>query len=108
MVSRHTTCKDSPIATAEGCCRGVGFWNVGNGRSLVAFREKSLRGIRDRPKHAATQKCYCGQGGMNVVTDPCVNCGYSRCSRCRVEKLHVRQHLHHDTAHSQHTHHSHT
>ncbi|KXH42109.1 hypothetical protein CNYM01_05768 [Colletotrichum nymphaeae SA-01] len=52
--------------------------------------------------------CYCGQGGMNVVTDPCVSCGYPRCSRCRVDKLHVRQHLHHDTAHDQHRHNDHT
>ncbi|KAG7039151.1 hypothetical protein JMJ77_0003408 [Colletotrichum scovillei] len=26
MVSRHTICKDNPIATAERCSRGVGTW----------------------------------------------------------------------------------
>ncbi|KAK2017295.1 hypothetical protein LZ32DRAFT_688219 [Colletotrichum eremochloae] len=36
--------------------------------------------------------CYCGQGGMTVVVDPCPNCRYPRCSRCRVERVQTRQH----------------
>ncbi|KAI3558964.1 hypothetical protein CABS03_11298 [Colletotrichum abscissum] len=45
---------------------------------------------------------------MTVVTDPCVSCGYPRCSRCRVDKLQIRQHFHRDTARDEHTHNDHT
>ncbi|KAF0327438.1 hypothetical protein GQ607_005299 [Colletotrichum asianum] len=31
---------------------------------------------------------------MNVVVDPCINCHYPRCSRCRVDRIRVRQHQH--------------
>ncbi|KAF5483864.1 hypothetical protein CGCF413_v015203 [Colletotrichum fructicola] len=44
--------------------------------------------------------CYCGQGGLSVVADPCPMCHYPRCSRCRVEKMLVRFGLghHHHTS----------
>ncbi|KAL3293592.1 hypothetical protein RB213_012020 [Colletotrichum asianum] len=35
--------------------------------------------------------CNCGQAGMTVVVDPCPNCHYPRCSRCRVDRVRIRQ-----------------
>ncbi|UQC91350.1 uncharacterized protein CLUP02_16884 [Colletotrichum lupini] len=73
----------------------MGGWNVGDGRFLVVFREETWKEIHylpnmtpsyinsqpltGRPANSRLAKsmpfagpCYCGQGGMNVVTDPCV------------------------------------
>ncbi|KAK1837646.1 hypothetical protein CCHR01_19732 [Colletotrichum chrysophilum] len=44
--------------------------------------------------------CYCGQSGMTVVVDPCPNCHYPRCSRCRVDRVQTRGHDHEDCSES--------
>ncbi|KAL3293591.1 hypothetical protein RB213_012019 [Colletotrichum asianum] len=34
--------------------------------------------------------CFCAHSGIPVVVDPCPNCHYSRCNRCRVERILTR------------------
>ncbi|KAI3548760.1 hypothetical protein CSPX01_02783, partial [Colletotrichum filicis] len=37
-------------------------------------------------------QCYCGQGGIQAVVEPCTNCSHPRCSRCAITKVHIRHH----------------
>lgn len=37
---------------------------------------------------------------MTVVVDPCPNCHYPRCSRCRVDRVQTRGHDHEDCSES--------
>ncbi|KAK1981826.1 hypothetical protein LZ30DRAFT_70469 [Colletotrichum cereale] len=94
----------------------MGGWNVAPERSS-GCRRRALKVARRRhlfqasgsmaPRKKYTFRwtcCYCGQGGMSISSEGCINCGYGRCARCRVDKLQVRQHLHYHLAPCQHAH----